>query len=455
MKIKDNAIPRKNPGQVFLTVCLLISMLLPIRTQAAKSDSLVYVVEISGVIEKGLASVVERLIDQAEQDSALAVVFEVNTPGGAVDAAGEIRDTIFNCSLPTYAYVNREAISAGALISLSCEKVLMVPGSTIGAVTPVDLQGTKASEKVVSYMRSVMRAIAEKRGRDPKIAEAMVDESIEIEGIVEKGKLLTLTAEEAQKINYADEIVEGWDAVLDYIGLPNAEIVRPEANWSENLVRFLTHPMISSLLLSLGFLGLIYEVMTQGWGVGGTVGIIALTLFFGAQYLVNLANIMEILIFVAGVVLLVVEVFFTPGFGLFGILGVLAIIGSAVLSLVGNLPTIEMPDLWSAIRTVSFAIILTGILSVPIIKLVPKTTAWNRLILSTEHKQEEGYRATAHENEYLLGKKGVALTFLRPSGIALIESQRIDVIAEGDFIEKNSPLEVIQVEGNRIVVRKV
>lgn len=438
---------------LMLTVLCFFAGFLPVQGKT-ESDSVVYVIEIKGVIEKGLATIVDRLLDEAEAMQAMLVIFEVNTPGGAVDAAGEIRDRIFDCPLPTVAYVNREAISAGALISLSCEKVVMVPGSTIGAVTPVDLSGTKASEKAVSYMRSVMRAIAEKRGRDPKIAEAMVDESLEIEGIVEAGKLLTLTAEEALKLNYADKIVENLPEVLAFSGHAGAQIIRPKANWSENMVRFLTHPLVSSLLLSLGFLGLIYEVTTQGWGIGGTVGLIALGLFFGAHYLAELANITEILIFFLGLVLLLIEIFFIPGFGLLGILGILAILTSIVLSLVGNLPTIDSPDLFRAVQTVSLSLIFTVIFAIPIIKFVPKTTAWNRLILKTEQKNADGFRSTPAEYEQYLGKTGIALTTLRPTGTAQFETNRLTVVSNGEFIEKNSRIEVIQVEGNRIVVKK-
>lgn len=437
---------------IFSLFCLILGAF-PVSAQT-ETDSLVYVIEIKGVIEKGLAGIVDRLLTEAEEAGAAAVIFEVNTPGGAVAAAGEIRDRIFDCTVPTVAYVNREAISAGALISLSCEKVVMVPGSAIGAVTPVDLSGTKASEKAVSYMRSVMRAIAEKRDRDPEIAEAMVDESVEIEGVTKEGKLLTLTAEEALELKYNDKILEGIPAVLDFIGLPEARIVRPKANWSENLVRFLTHPMISSLLLSLGFLGLIYEVTTQGWGIGGTVALIALALFFGGHYLAELANILEILIFFVGIVLLLIEFFYVPGFGLVGILGILAILASIVLSLIGNLPTVTSPDTFRVVQTMAMAAILTIIFTIPIIKYVPKTTAWNRLILNTEQKKEAGFRSTPGEYEQLIGKKGIALSTLRPSGSALIENKRLTVVSYGDFIEKNSQIEVIQVEGNRVVVRK-
>ncbi|MBN2088648.1 nodulation protein NfeD [candidate division KSB1 bacterium] len=444
----------KSPIFIIISgLIVLITIIFP-TILSANSDSLVYVIEIHGVIEKGLSSIVERQLELAEEAGAFAVIFDVNTPGGLVDAAGEIRDHIFNTKLKTYAYVNREAISAGALISLSCEKVIMVPGSSIGAVTPVGMDGTKAPEKAVSYVRSIMRAIAEKRGRDPKIAEAMVDEEIEIEGIVEKGKLLTLTAEEAHKLKYADFVIEGLPNVLKAIGLPNAQIIRPKANWSENMVRFLVNPYISSLLLTIGLIGLIYEITTQGWGISGTLAVIALALFFGSHYLINLANIIEILVFVAGLILLAIEIFFTPGFGLLGVLGILAIFGSIIFSLIGDLPDVTTGELFGAFKTLALSLLLTVGAAIPLIKFVPKTKAWNRLILNTQQKSTEGFRSTSEENELLLGKEGTTLTFLRPAGTAIIDSKRVDVVSDGELIEKNTRIKVIKVEGNRVVVQK-
>lgn len=421
----------------------------------SKSDSLVYVIDIEGVIDMGLAPFIQRAIKEAEQDSAQAIIFDINTPGGRVDAAIQIRDAIFDTEIPTVAFVNREAASAGALISISCKTVVMAPGSSIGAVTPVDVQGTKGSEKIVSYMRGIMRAIAERNGRRPDIAEAMVDEDVEIPGIVEEGKLLTLTAEEALKLKFVDHIAEKLHNVLEVVGLPEAEIVNPKASWSENFVRFLTHPIISSLLMTVGMLGLVYEVMTQGWGVGGTIGLFALALFFGSHYLVNLANMLEILIFIAGAALLVVEIFFTPGFGLLGFLGIIAIIASMIMSLLGNLPTVTFPDFANALSSVAIALSLTFILSIPVFKLLPKTTFWNRLILSSQQKNVEGFRSSPSEYEAMLGKTGVTITALRPAGIAIFDDQRLDVIAEGDFIGPNVPIRITEVEGPRIVVTKI
>lgn len=421
----------------------------------SESDTLVYVIDVEGVIDMGLAPFIERVIKEAEEAEAQAIILDINTPGGRLDAAINIRDAIFDTEIPTVAFVDREAASAGALISISCKTVAMAPGSSIGAATPVDMQGTKGSEKIVSYMRGVMRSIAERNGRRPDIAEAMVDEDVEIPGIIEEGKLLTLTAEEALKLKFIDHIADGLDNVLKVIGLPEARIVRPKTSWSENFVRFLTHPVMSSLLLTVGMLGLIYEVMTQGWGIGGTVGLIALALFFGSHYLVNLANMIEILIFIIGAVFLVVEIFFTPGFGVLGFLGIIIIIISMIMSLIGNLPTVTFPDITNAISSVAIAIALTIFFSIPIFKLAPKTAFLNQLILKSQQKNVEGFRSSPAEYESMVGKTGIALTNLRPAGIGLFDDQRLDVVAEGDFVEPNMPIKIMKVEGNRIVVTEI
>jgi len=446
---------RTNQTHLIAGLLVFSILLLSISPAFSATDSLVYVIDIEGVIDMGLAPFIERAINEAEKHEAQAIVFDINTPGGRLDAAIIIRDAIFDTEIPTVAFVNREAASAGALISISCKTIVMAPGSSIGAATPVDLQGTKGSEKIVSYMRGIMRSLAERNGRDPKIAEAMVDEDVEIPGVIEEGKLLTLTAEEALKLKFIDHITEGLDNVLAVIGLPEARIVTPETSWSENFVRFLTHPIVSSLLMTIGMLGLIYEVMTQGWGIGGTVGLIALALFFGSNYLVNLANMVEILIFLIGAALLLIEIFFTPGFGLLGFMGIIAIIASLIMSLVGSLPTVTFPDIAKAVSSVAIAIALTIVFSIPALKLAPKTAFWQRLILSSQQKNVEGFRSSPAEYESLIGKTGTALTTLRPAGIALVNGQRLNVVAEGNFIEPNMPIKITKVEGNRIVVTEI
>src|SRR5690606_34745880 len=227
-------------------------------SDVCSSDLVVYRVPVQGTIELGLAPFISRSIGEAEAAEARAIVLELSTNGGRIDAAQEIIQSVRETDLPVYAYVNRHALSAGAMIALAADRIYMRDGAILGAATPVDGTGEKASEKVVSVMRSQMRTLAQERGLDPRIAEAMVDEDIEIEGVVEAGKLLTLTTDEAVSVGYAQE-VQDLNALLAEVGLGSAAIATTEVNWAENVVRFLTHPMVAPLLLTLGFLGILFE----------------------------------------------------------------------------------------------------------------------------------------------------------------------------------------------------
>ena len=435
---------------LFLAISLALSTLVFADIDSTSS----YHIKIEGEINLGLPNYIARVIEMANQEKVGAVILEINTPGGRVDAALQIRDAIFNAEVPTIAFINREAASAGALISLSCEKIYMTPGSSIGAVTPVDQSGKKASEKMVSYLRSVMRSIAQKNERPVDIVESMVDEEIEVEGVIEKGKLLTLTGEEAVKHKVADGMAEDINELLNEFELNPGGMIRTKINWSEKLVYFLTNPIISSLLLTIGMFGLIFEVRSPGWGVGGTLAIIALTLFFGSHYLVNLAQVTEILIFVVGVALLILEAFVIPGFGIAGIAGIVCILASFVLSLVGHVERIDFTEILNAITMVGISLIFGFVLVLPVLKFLPKSKTFRKLILETEEKTQEGFRSSPVEYEQYLGKTGIAGSTLRPAGIGLFENKRLDVVAEGEFITKDSQIKIVKVEGYKILVRK-
>jgi membrane-bound serine protease (ClpP class) len=253
---------------------------------APRQGGAIYRVPVHGVIELGLAPFVERNIREAEAHGARALILDIETPGGRIDAAERIVDALKDADVPVYAFVDRRAFSAGALIALATDRIYIRPGGVIGAATPVIGDGEKASEKIVSAMRSEMRALAEDHGLDPRVAEAMVDEDVEIDGVVEAGKLLTLTSEEAVRIGYASP-VEDWDALMRELDLAGAPVHVTSVNWAEGLVRFLTHPAVAPMLLSLGFLGLIIEIKTPAFGIAGTTGILALGAFFGSHWLVG------------------------------------------------------------------------------------------------------------------------------------------------------------------------
>jgi len=438
----------------FIFIGLLI-LLFSIKSSADVDSTLSYHIKIEGEINLGLPNYLSRIIEEANQKKAGAVILEINTPGGRVDAALQIRDAIFAAEVLVVAFINHEAASAGALISLSCDSIYMSPGSSIGAVTPVDMSGKKQSEKVVSYLRSVMRAIAQRNNRPVDIVEAMVDEDIEIPGVIEKGKLLTLTAKEAIKLQIADGMANDLKEVLEKLNLSEKNLVRTKITWSEKLVYFLTNPIISSLLLTIGIFGLIFEVRTPGWGIGGTLAVIALALFFGSHYLVNLAQWTEILIFIVGIVLILLEVLVIPGFGIAGILGILCVLASFVFSLLPRLESISFEEILNAITLVGLSFIFGFVLVIPVIKFVPKTKVFQKLILDTSETRQEGFRSTPETYEQFLGTEGVTLSTLRPSGIGLFSGNRLNVVAEGEFIEQNEKVKIIRVEGYKIIVRKI
>ncbi len=409
-------------------------------------------VPITGTIEMGLAPFVARALDDAAAAGAAAVVLDIDTPGGRVDAAWQIIDAVRDASVPVYAYVNRRALSAGAMIALSAGELYMRPGSTIGAATPITGDGEKASEKMVSALRSDFRALAEERGFDPRIAEAMVDENVVVDGISEAGKLLTLTTDEAIEFGVANGQVEDFASLLDVVGLPAARTVDVAPNWAEGLVRFLTNPAVAPMLLSLGFLGLLIEIRTPTFGVAGAIGLGALAAFFGAHHLVHLAGLEEILLVAVGLVLILAEVFVIPGFGVAGVLGTGAMLGGTVLGMVGQFPSFD--QVFNAVGLVSLSLILVGVSAWALLRHLPKSRRLEGVFLRESTSRDIGY-LSAPEREDLIGHEGVAATDLRPAGTAIFGDERIDVVTEGPWIPADTAVRITQAESYRHVVRAI
>ncbi|HZA53226.1 MAG TPA: NfeD family protein [Candidatus Udaeobacter sp.] len=426
-------------------------------TSFAQQKPVIYVAPIEGMIDLGLAPFVERVLKEAAEAGAAAVILEINTFGGRVDGAVIIRDALLNARVRTVAFVNKRAISAGALISLAAEKIVMSGGGTIGAATPVQMgqPGAPAQpveEKTVSYVRKEFRATAESRKRPPLIAEAMVDADVEIPGLIEKGKLLTLTTEEALKHKVADFRAENTESVLEQLGLAGAEVRKTAPNWAENSVRFLTHPVVSSLLITIGMLGIIIEIRTPGFGIPGGLGIMSLALFFWGHSLVQLVGWEEILLVALGIVLLAAEVFVVPGFGITGVLGIGALLAGLSLSLVGGGATWEFTI--KAAGRVIFSLLLALLASLVLLRYLPRLPWGRRLILETGLGAGQGYASASETDKNWLGKTGTVLSPLRPAGIAEIEGERVDVVSDGGFVESGAPIVVSRVDGNRIVVRR-
>jgi membrane-bound serine protease (ClpP class) len=441
-----------------VTLGVLTLWMLGAAPDARSGGPVVYVIPIEGVIDLGLAPFVERVLDEAAAAGAAAVILEIDTFGGRVDAAVQIRDALLRAKVKTVAFINKRAISAGALISLAAETIVMADGSTIGAATPVQigLPGAPAQpveEKTVSYMRKEFRATAESRTRPPELAEAMVDADVEISGVIAKGKLLTLTTEEALQQKLADFRADTLEALLKALNLSDAEIRRASETWAESLVRVLTNPLVSSILIAVGMLGIIVEIQSPGFGVPGAVGLTSLALFLWGHWLVRLAGWEEVLLIGIGLILLVIEVFVTPGFGILGGFGIAALLGGLGLSLVGTGATWTV--VLSALGQVALALLLAIALALVLLQFVPRLPFGRRLILDTGLPAEGGYVSPPESDRRWLGQRGSAASTLRPSGIAHFDHERVDVVTEGEFIEAGDAIEVIRVEGNRIVVRRL
>src|SRR5688500_205419 len=448
--------PRGSRWLTTTIVTLSLLYLLSPTGGPAQSKAVVYVAPIEGIIDLGLAPFVRRVVEEAEKSGAAAVILKINTFGGRVDAAVLIRDTLLGAKVKTVAFIDKRAISAGALISLACHVIAMGDGGTIGAATPVQLGGQRAGtqptdEKTLSYVRKEFRSTAEFRKRPLLIAEAMVDPDVAIPGLVEKGKLLTLTTNEALEHKLADFRADTVEEVLKRLGLEGAEVRRVSENWAEQLVRFLTHPILSSLLMTVGMLGIIVELRTPGFGVPGALGITSLALFFWGHWLVRLAGWEEILLVGLGLVLLAVELFVTPGFGVVGVAGIVALLAGLTLSLIGAGATTEL--VIGAIARVAVSLLIALAASLALLRFLPRLPFGRRLILDTGLGADAGYASAPESDRQWLGMQGTAVSPLRPAGIADIDGKRVDVVSQGEWIDATTPIEGIRVAGNRIVVR--
>jgi membrane-bound serine protease (ClpP class) len=309
-----------------------------------------------------------------------------------------------------------------------------------------------ADEKSVSYVRSEFRATAETRNRPPAIAEAMVDADVEIAGVIEKGKLLTLTTSQALEHKVADLSADTLAAALAASGIPDADVRIAEQTWAETLVRFLTHPVVSSLLMTVGLLGLMVEIRTPGFAVPGAVGLLSLGLFFWGHWIVQLAGWEELLLVSLGVALVAIEVFVLPGFTVAGLAGILALVGGLGMTLVGAGATSNA--IIVALGRVALSILVAMAAAFALLRLLPRLPFGRRLVLETGMQTDLGYVSAPESDRQWLGRTGTALSPLHPAGIAEIDGARVDVVSDGGFIEAGTPIFVSRVDGNRIVVRQ-
>lgn len=405
-------------------------------------------------INRWYAAYIKKAIKKAEDEGASLIILELDTPGGLLSSALSIKNYIIESDIPVVAYINKNALSAGALISLSCASIYMSDGSIIGAATPVYMKGNtieKASEKEISAMRAAMRSSAERSKKNVRIAEAMVDETIILskknDGIdLDDKTLLTLSVEEALKVNIADGKA---NSIIDIIKLrnlsENSTIINFEEEKYDYILRFLINPAVLSALISIGIIGAYIELKTPGFGIGGVISIIAFSTFFFAQVFVGESSFLAPAIFFLGIVLLAIEIFVIPGFGITGILGILGIVAGIFMSFGIN-------NIAQATSVIFFSLIADIILIIILARFILKSKGFKNIVaLETD---TAGYHSSVSYDN-LLGREGITDTFFRPSGNIIINDKKYDAITEGEFINKGVKIKVILVEGNKIVIKEV
>jgi membrane-bound serine protease (ClpP class) len=402
-------------------------------------NSPVVVINIKGEIDGGQSALVHKALVEAKAKNARALLVEIDTFGGLVDAAVAIRDMLSDSPIDTVCYIKNRAWSAGALIAISNKKIAIAPGGSIGAAEPIP-----TTEKTIAAVKAEFAATANKTGRDPRVAEAMVDKTLGLPGYAEPGKILALTDYQAVKVGYADLVAANRSDVLAHYGLADAPVIEYNQGWQERMASWLSNSTVQSILLTVIFLAIMAEIKTAGMGVAASIGIVAALLYFGAQWFTGLAGWVEILLFIGGVVLIIMEIH-TPGLGLFGLGGVICILASFFLSLGGDI---------GALNIIAGSMVVAIICFLLIVKRLPSSRLWAKLVLKDAETTNAGF-ISSHDYQAFMGHTGVALTLLRPAGTIEIEGEHFDAISDGQYIPAGTKVKVVSVNGSKIVVRPV
>jgi membrane-bound serine protease (ClpP class) len=418
----------------------------------------VYKLDIKEEIAPPVWHLTQKAFEEAEEGDYDLVLIHMNTYGGMVDAADSIRTKILNADIPVYVLIDNNAASAGALISIACDSIYMVAGANIGAATVVNQTGEQMPDKYQSYMRSMMRSTAEANGRDPQIAQAMVDDRVKIPGVIDSGMVLTFTTSEAIANGFCEAEVENIEEVLKRSGFEDHEIYTQKLTASDSIIRFLVNPMVSGVLIMLIVGGLYFELQSPGIGFPLAAAILGAVLYFAPLYLEGLVENWEILLFFIGVVLLAIELFVIPGFGFFGIAGIVVIFMSLALAMVGNDGLqFTMPDVTAivhALAIVSISSVLGLIASYYLSKKLFATNSMLNLSLASTQQREEGFGIDLKEYKESIGEYGVAHTNLRPAGKIKIGDSYFDAVSISGFIEKGESIKVLSYENAQLLVRK-
>ena len=455
---------KKNSELLFLLLFLLITTFKSI----GEERKLVYQIDIKKEINNTTRIYLRNGLEEAKLLGADAVLLHMNTYGGLLEAADSMRTAILYNPIPVYVFIDNNAASAGALISIACEKIFMRKGANIGAATVVNQTGAALPDKYQSYMRSMIRSTAEAHGkdaiiqekdttfrwkRDPLIAEAMVDERVVVPNLIDSGKVLTFTADEALEWKYCDGIAETPDEVITkYLGYNDYELKTYKPSWEDDLKGFLMNPMLQSLLIIIIIGGIYFEMQTPGLGFPSAAAVVAAILYFAPLYIDGLAQNWEILVFILGLLLIAVEIFIIPGFGIAGISGIIFLIAGLTLSLLNNtdfnFEEVSTKEIGEATLTVLIGLGLGFVLMIWLSNKIGTKGMMRKVAL---HKDLEDAHSSPSLTS-LIGKEGTAFTVLRPSGKVMIDNELYDGVSESGFIEKGTKVEVVRFENTQVYV---
>ncbi len=444
--------------QQLTTLLLLISAML----LSAQPDSLnqvkIFRFDIDRMIAPPSWHTTKKAIETAENENVDLIIIKMNTYGGTLDAADSIRTKILDCPIPVYVFIDKNAASAGALISIACDSIYMAPGSSIGAATVVDQTGKPMPDKYQSYMRSLMRSTAEVNGRNPKIAEAMVDPSVRVPGVSDSGKVLTFTPSEAVKNGYCEAEVNSIEDILRRCKIDSYEMVEHRETISDKIIGFLINPFVSGILIMIIIGGIYFELQTPGVGFPLAAAAVAALLYFAPLYIEGLATHWEIVAFVVGLILIAVEIFVIPGFGITGILGIVLMVAGLTMSMVKStgpgMFDIDFQGLTVALFVVIIAVTVSVFLSIFITKKLFSENSFAHLGLYKTQQREQGYTSASDKYAAMKGKEGKSLTKLRPTGKVVVENDTFDAIAEIGFVEKDEDIVVTGYSNAQLVVKK-
>lgn len=419
----------------------------------------VFLMEIRGDIDPRMNRYVDLALDQATEVNADIILIDMDTYGGAVNDANDIRTKILEYEKPVWVFINNDAASAGALISIACDSIYMVPGANIGAATVVNgADGSQAPDKYQSYMRSIMRSTAEENNRDPLIAEGMVDDRVDIEGVTESGKIITFTTSEAIANGYCEREVASIQDILEKNNIVDYELIKYELSGTEEVISFFLNPFVSGLLILVITAGIFFELQTPGVGFPIAAAGIALVLYLVPYYLNGLAANWEIAAFFIGFALIALEVFVIPGFGLAGIAGIVCTVGALIFMMLGNdnfnFDYVPVGEISTAATVVGIGVLGSIIVLFLFGYRLTQSKIFSRVALMTSQEKKDGYVATIYAEDFV-GRQGTANTILRPSGRIEIEGEVYDAYTRGEYVEAGERVVVISQEGSTLKVRVV